>query len=135
MAKTAKTARTVAGKASDNDETEFEDMYGSAYLSASDVKKPTASEIESVGREVFDRANGRSEAKATLQLKGFRKPAVLNKTNANALAEVFGKVMASWPGKPVLVKTEQTSFQGKPTKGVRIYPRDPDDMQGDAINY
>jgi hypothetical protein len=137
----AKTTKTIAGsrgsgKASDDDETAFEDMYGSKYLSASDVKKPTASEIESVGREVFDRPGRTSEAKATLNLKGFLKPAVLNKTNANALAEAFGKAMArDWPGKPVLVKVEQTSFQGKPTKGVRIYPRDPDDMRGDAIGY
>jgi hypothetical protein len=135
MAKAAKT-KTVAGSdKSGGDETDFENMYGTSYLSAADVKKPTPTEIVEVGREVFDRPNGASEAKATLTLRAFRKPLVCNKTNALVLAEAFGKVMANWPGKPVLVKAEQTSFQGKPVRGVRVYPRDVGDMRGDAITY
>ena len=88
-----------------------------------------------VGKEIFDRPDGRSEAKVLLHFKAFRKPLPCNKTNALNLASAYGKNPADWVGKPVLVKTEPTSFGGKPTKGVRVYPADPNDMKGDHIPF
>jgi hypothetical protein len=57
---------------------------------------------------------------------------VVNKTNASNLAEAFGKDFANWPNKPVLVKSEPTTFGGKPMRGLRVYP---DDMEGDGIAH
>jgi hypothetical protein len=110
-------------------------MYGTKYLGPDDVKKPTTTLTDAVGKEIFDRPDGRSEAKVLLHFKAFRKPLPCNKTNALNLASAYGKNPADWVGKPVLVKTEPTSFGGKPTKGVRVYPADPNDMKGDQIPF
>jgi hypothetical protein len=116
-------------------EDDFNDMYGTKYLGPDDVKKPTATMTDSVDKEIFDRPDGRSEAKVLLHFKAFRKPLPCNKTNALNLASAYGKNPTDWVGKPVLVKTEPTSFGGKPTKGVRVYPADPNDMKGDRIPF
>ena len=45
---------------------------------------------------------------------------VLNATNKNALVDKLGKVPADWVGADVGLYTENTSFAGKPTKGLRL---------------
>jgi hypothetical protein len=131
----AKKATALHQSNSDPD-SDYNNMYGTRYLSADDVRKPTRTVIVAVDREIFDRPDGRSEAKATLVFKDFGgKPLVVNKTNATSLANSFGKNFTDWIGKPVLVKPEMTSFGGKPVKGLRTYPVDLNDMQGDAVKY
>jgi hypothetical protein len=131
---------TMAKKASaphsnPDPDSDFDNMYGTRFLSGSDVKKPTRTTITAVDKEIFDRPDGRSEAKATLTFKDFTKAVVCNKTNAANLADSFGKDFTKWVGRTVLVKSEMTSFGGRPVRGLRIYPVDPNDMQGDAITY
>jgi hypothetical protein len=104
---------------------DFDDMYGSQYLSATDVKKPVTTVIEQVEQDDFARQGERKKVKAILHLRGFKKPMILNKTNALALATAFGKNMfEDWPGKKIMVKSEPTSFGGKPTMGLRTYPEE-----------
>jgi hypothetical protein len=125
MAKTVKHSGAGAGNGNSGmNEDDFNDMYGTKYLGPDDVKKPTTTVIDAVGKEIFDRPDGRSEAKALLHFRDFRKPLPCNKTNAYNLATDYGRSPAAWVGKQVLVKTEPTSFGGKPTKGVRVYPAD-----------
>jgi hypothetical protein len=95
---------------------DYEDIYGSTYLSADDVKKPFTTIIKDIDEGDFG-----SRKKKILVLKGVRKPVVLNKTNAGNLSEEYGKDF-DWVGKPVLVKAERTQFQGKPVMGLRLYP-------------
>jgi hypothetical protein len=79
-------------------DSDFNNMYGTRFLSADDVKKPTRTMITAVDREIFDRPDGRSEAKATLtfNFKDFTKPMVCNKTNAASLANSFGLYRARY---------------------------------------
>lgn len=119
----AKKANTPPPKDPNDD---YNNMYGTKTLSGDDIAKPTYTEITEVGREIYDRPDGRSEAKATLKFKDFTKPLVCNKTNATQLAMAYGKDLTKWVGKRVLVKAEMTSYQGKPIRGVRLYP--PEDL-------
>ena len=80
-------------------EDDFNDMYGTKYLGPDDVKKPTATMTDAVDKEIFDRPDGRSEAKVLLHFKAFRKPLPCNKTNALNLASAYGKNPADWVGK------------------------------------
>jgi hypothetical protein len=133
MAKAAKASAPAPSASDGMNESDFDDMYGSVYLSPDDIKKPTRTTIETVDKEIFDRKEtGRSEAKILLTFKGIRKALPLNKTNAQAMASAYGRVPSEWVAKPVLIRVEPTSYAGKPTKGVRIYA---DDMQGDSIQY
>jgi hypothetical protein len=87
----------------------------------------THSELDEnkVDRLDFARQGERSKEKAVLHLKGVRKPVVCNKTNANNLAEKYGKGgvgFVEWIGKRVTVKAEPTTFGGKRVMGLRLYP-------------
>ena len=106
---------------------DFDDLYGSQYLVASDLKKPFTATIEEVEQQDFARQGERQRMKAVLHLKDVRKPIVLNKTNALNLAEAFGKDFDDWRGKRIAVKAEPTTFAGKRTMGLRLYPRDAED--------
>jgi hypothetical protein len=100
----------------------YDDIYGSKYLAASDVRKPFVTTIEEVDQIDFAREGERKKVKAVLTLKGVSKLAVVNKTNADVLSEAFGKDFPYWEGKRITVKAEETTFQGKRTKGLRFYP-------------
>jgi hypothetical protein len=113
----------------------FDDMYGSNWTSPDDIKRPLTAKIKAQERQTFKGTGGAEKDKLVLTLEGVKKPVVCNKTNALNLATAFGKVPAHWVGKHVTIKAEMTSYAGKPVKGVRLYPADPDDMQGDKITY
>lgn len=130
MAKPAKLSKPEAS------EDDFNDMYGSNWLSPEDIKKPFTTIIEAWERQTFNGpGGGATKDKVVLTLRNIKKLAVLNKTNALNLATEYGKVYDHWIGKPVLVKVEMTQYQGKPTKGVRMYPVNAEDMKGDAIPF
>jgi hypothetical protein len=50
------------------------------------------------------------------------RPLVLNKTNANSLAELYGPETSEWEGKAIKLVPSTTSFQGKMVKCIRISP-------------
>jgi hypothetical protein len=107
---------------------DFDDFYGSRFLSASDVKAPVNATIERIDFEQFTRPGEPTRTKAVVYFKGGKKGMVINKTNANTLAEAFGKKFAGWVEKRVTVKAEPTTFAGKLTRGLRLYP-----FNGEAI--
>jgi hypothetical protein len=100
---------------------DFDDLYGSKYLAASDVKKPFTTTVEAVDKVDFARQGERQKMKVILELKGIRKPVVVNKTNALNLSEEWGRDFDEWIGKRVTVKSERTQFGGKPVMGLRLY--------------
>jgi hypothetical protein len=101
---------------------DFEDLYGSQYLAATDLKKPFTAVVEEINKQDFARQGERQKMKVVLHLKGVKKPIVVNKTNALSLSEQFGKDFDEWIGKRVTVKAEPTTFGGKRVQGLRLYP-------------
>jgi hypothetical protein len=106
---------------------EFDDLYGSNYLAATDLKKPITTVIEQVEQEDFARQGEKKKMKAVLYLRGVKKPVIVNKTNALSLATAFGKDFNEWIDQRVVIKAEPTTFAGKPTKGLRLYPANGED--------
>jgi hypothetical protein len=106
---------------------DFDDLYGSQYLAATDLKRPFTAVIEEIDKQDFARQGERQKMKVVLHLKGVKKPIVVNKTNALSLSEHYGKDYDEWVGKPVTVKAERTSYNGKPTMGLRLYPANGED--------
>jgi hypothetical protein len=106
---------------------EFDDLYGSNYLAATDLKKPITTVIEQVEQEDFARQGEKKKMKAVLYLRGVKKPVIVNKTNALSLATAFGKDFNEWIDQHVVIKAEPTTFAGKPTKGLRLYPANGED--------
>ena len=106
---------------------DFDDIYGSNYLAATDLKKPITTVIEQVEQEDFARQGEKKKMKVVLYLRGVRKPVIVNKTNALTLANAFGKNFEDWPDQRIVIKAEPTTFAGKPTKGIRLYPANGED--------
>jgi hypothetical protein len=105
-------------------ESDFDDMYGSRYLAATDLKKPITTVIDQVEKDYFAKQGERKKEKAVLHLRGIKKPTVVNKTNALVLAVAFGKDIDDWVGQRVVIRPERTTYGGMPTMGLRIYPAD-----------
>ena len=101
-------------------ETEFDDLYGSKYLSAADLHgempRRKIGKVEIVDLKDKD---GSTKRKFVVFFAGEDKSLVLNKTNAQRLAQAYGKDRAEWIGAGVELYAEMTSL-GK--EGVRLRP-------------
>lgn len=64
-----------------------------------------------------------SENKAILYFIGKERGLVLNKTNANMIAELYGDETDDWSGKVIELYPTKTDFQGKRVDAIRV--RDP----------
>ena len=106
---------------------DFDDLYGSNFLAATDLKKPITAIVEQVEQQDFARQGERRKMKAVLHVRGIKKPIVVNKTNALTLAAAFGKDFDDWIDQRVTIKAEPTTFGGKPTKGIRLYSTNGED--------
>lgn len=92
------------------------DAFPSKYLKADDLDGRTVLvTIKSVQMEEFDDGE-----KPIIYFQGKEKGVVLNKTNANMLAQLFGNDTDDWRGGEVEMFAVQTEYQGKPTKGLRF---------------
>jgi hypothetical protein len=98
---------------------EFDDLYGSKYLSVADLKggEPRLK----IGKvEVADLRDktGTTKRRYVTFFEGIEKGLVINITNAKKLAEAYGKQSAKWIGQIVELYSEDTSLG----KGVRVRP-------------
>ena len=95
--------------------------FPSKYLKAADLGNRSVTVtidkclIENVGSE-----SGSEEHKPVLYFRGKEKGLVLNKTNAESIAYVYGDETEAWAGKAVEMFTMMVSFQGRMTPGIRI---------------
>src|SRR5262245_12082836 len=120
-------------------EIEFDDLYGSRFFTAADLKgeqlRVKIGKIE-VG-ELREKTGG-VKRKLIVYFDGQEKALVLNKTNATAIANAFGKKYANWVGEFVSLVSAPTSFG----EGVRVRPlrkpatvAEPDSDLNDAIAF
>jgi len=102
-------------------EADLDDCYGSKYLSAADLgDKKIRTRIGKIRKETMRQQSGAERTKFVIYFTTLDKPMVLNATNKNALVDKLGKVPADWVSTDVGLYTENTSFAGKPTKGLRL---------------
>ena len=98
----------------------FDDIYGSKYFSAADLRgeviKRTIGKVDPVELKEKD---GSTKKKFMVYFEGVEKPLVLNQTNARKLAASHGKDRFKWVGVTVEVYAEMTTL-GK--EGVRLRP-------------
>jgi hypothetical protein len=90
--------------------------FPSNYLKASDLQgKHIQLEIDDVRWESIG-----DEQKAVLYFLGKDKGLVLNKTNANAIAEKLGYETNNWHKKVITIFPTQTDFQGRTVPCIRV---------------
>lgn len=103
--------------------------FPSNYLKAADLdgKEPTVT-IKAVKSE-----NIGEDLKLVVYFDGKDKGLVLNKTNANSIADLTGKDDTDdWPGYRVKLITAKVEYQGKRVPAIRIEEPDPANGHGHA---
>jgi hypothetical protein len=105
--------------------TNINDIYQSKYLAASDLqgKEPTVT----ITQVEVDKMND-GQMKICIYVNNKPKGIVLNKTNAKAIAVLYGDESSRWIGKKVKLVVVWTDFQGKPVQAIRIIPPQGDEL-------
>ncbi len=98
----------------------IEQSFPSPYVKASDLNgKPSLLTIRTCVREELGQGNDK-EKKPVLYFKEAQKGLVLNKTNANVIADAYGKMTEDWEGKTVEVYPTRVEFRGNLVDGIRV---------------
>lgn len=95
------------------------DDFPSKYLKGEDVEDHPTVTIRKVTREEVGKDR---EMRPILYLNEFELGVVLNKTNANNIAKLFGSETDDWPGRTVRLGTEMVTYNGETKPSIRIWP-------------
>ena len=100
--------------------TVFDDLYGTRYFSASDLHGKTRRlKIGKVLPVELRDKDGSTKKKLALWFEGEAKSLPLNMTNAQRLAQAFGKDCTNWLGATLELYSETTPYG----EGVRLRPQ------------
>ena len=102
------------------------DAFPSSFLKAADLKgKRVQVQIGEVRMEEVG-----SDQRAVMYFIGSDRGLVLNKTNSQVCAELFGSETEGWYKKPVILYTAKTSYEGRMVDGIRIDAAPPAEAEG-----
>ena len=96
------------------------EAYPSKYLKAADLDgQDRAVSIRACIQEELGQGS-EMEVKPVLYFDGGQKGLVLNKTNAQAIAEDYGDDTEAWTGREIVLFIQKVTFQGKLTPAIRV---------------
>lgn len=97
-------------------------LFPSKYAKAADLRgKAVPVVIERiVPREKLMMQGGKSDTKPVVYLRGKEKGWVLNKTNARAMAKVYGPEVTEWIGKTVVIYATVVEAHGEQVDAIRV---------------
>ena len=102
------------------------EMFPSKTLKADDLKSPSGKgyrdfslTVENIEPVEFKDENGVPEPKWVLHFKGAQKGLVLNRTNAQTIADAYGEDTESWIGKKVILYVTTVGTPTGPKPGIR----------------
>lgn len=94
------------------------DAFPSKWMKSSDIEQEMPVTMERVSMEEV----GDDDRKPVVWFREFSKGMVLNKTNANNVAELYGPDSDAWIGRQMTLATAMVDFQGRSTRALRLYP-------------
>ncbi len=98
------------------------DTFPSKYLKASDLQgRHIAVTIERVVMETVG-----EDHRPIVYFAGKQKGLVLNKTNANTIAGMYGPETDNWQGRTITLFSAQVDFQGRAVEAIRVGVRPPE---------
>jgi hypothetical protein len=100
--------------------TTMNDLFPSPYLTAHDVAhKPTVT-IKSFSKKSMKNKQGEEEVKPIIFFNEFEKGMVLNKTNANTIAGLYGSTLENWIGERVMLHSVMVEAFGESQEAIRV---------------
>lgn len=103
---------------------DINEVYSGETIKAADLQNRTVTvTIASVELKEFSGQDGKpAQKKLLIKFANTQKALVCNKTNAKAIAFLWGSETAGWIGRKIALKPEMVSFKGEPTLAVRVQP-------------
>jgi hypothetical protein len=98
--------------------------FPSKYLKGAEMEGDTVYTIDSVTIENVG-SSDKPEAKPVVMFRETEKGLVLNKTNANTIAGLYGPDTDGWAGKPITLFATEVDFQGQQTLAIRVRMKRP----------
>lgn len=97
-------------------------LFPSKYLKAADLRgQPVKVVIEHITpRDELQMKGGKKEKKPVVTLKGKEKKWVLNKTNSQAIAKVYGSRPSAWIGQTVVIFPTRAMFGPDEVDALRV---------------
>lgn len=94
------------------------EAFPSNYLKSSDLQgsTPTVTMSHVTTEQMGD------DRKLVLYFQGKEKGMVLNKTNANNIASLYGPETEDWQGKKIMLAVAWVDFQGRSVEALRVRP-------------
>ena len=106
--------------------THWKEMFDADFLGAWDLDADTVVTIAKVTAGSVGGHQGRAKSKkALISFKEFQKPLVANKTNAKAIAGMYGNDTREWVGKRIQIYPTETQFGGETVDCIRVRPTPP----------
>ncbi len=100
--------------------TTLTDLFPSPYLTAHDVAHKPVVTIKSFSKKTMKNKQGEDEVKPVIFFSEFEKGMVLNKTNANAIAGLYGPTLEDWIGERVTLQSVVVEAFGESTEAIRV---------------
>ena len=96
------------------------ELFPAKWVNAADViDKPVVVKIARVTREILRGPNGNQD-KGVVHFVGAAKALVLNVTNYNSIADIYGDETEKWPGCRIELYADKTPMDGKMVDCVRV---------------
>lgn len=106
---------------------DWRSMFDREYIGAWDLPKgrDVVCVIEKVKAGELVAPGGRKSKKPVVYFQGKEKGFALNKTNAKAIASMYGNDTARWVGKPIAIHATTTMFGSEQVECIRVRPTAP----------
>ena len=105
--------------------TTLNDLFPSPYLTAQDVKHQPTVTIKSFTKKTMKNNKGEEEVKPVVFFNEFDKGMVLNKTNANMIAKLYGSTLEEWVGERVQLRSVAVEAFGETQDAIRVVDQKP----------
>lgn len=100
------------------------EAFPSKYLSAADLGDKTPIVIIAGFEMIELEGDHGTEVKPFITFEKTKKGMILNKTNANAIQDLYGPDTDAWLGKAIKLVVARVDFQGRRVSAIRIDPPD-----------
>lgn len=98
--------------------------FKSKFLKGAEIEADTVYTISHVDQENVGGAD-KEEVKPVLYFEETEKGLVLNRTNSNTIASLYGPETDDWAGKKITLFSTEVDFQGKQTLAIRVRMKKP----------
>lgn len=101
---------------------DYRTAFVSKYISAVEIAEGKTRTVKIAKVEVLpvEDENGNARPRLVVSIEGSDRAWIVNRTNAELIAAMFGSETTAWHGKRVVIARESVRFGGQTVDGIRV---------------